>query len=110
MRLNVTPDNAQYQHDALLRFADPKYHGAFKSQLASERDYLGEEHISTAFYPTKVSVDVKQLKVIVTGEIHTTVVNEPLTPQSAVYEVLYSYNQGRLLIKSFIEVNNHAES
>jgi conjugal transfer pilus assembly protein TraE len=110
MRLNVTPDNSQYQHEVLLRFADPKYHGSFKSQLVSERDYLGEEHLTTAFYPTKVSVDTKRLKVVITGELHTTVVNEPLTSQTAVYEVLYNYNHGRLLIKSFVEVNKHAEN
>jgi conjugal transfer pilus assembly protein TraE len=109
MRLNVTPDNSQYQHEALLRFADSKYHGAFKNQLSRERDYLIEEHLSTAFYPTKVSVNTKRLKVVITGELHTTVTNELLTPQTAVYEVLYSYNHGRLLIKSFIEVNEHEE-
>ena len=110
MRLNVTPENVDYQHEALLRFVDSSYYGVFKGQLVAERDHLVDEHINTAFYPAQVKVDAKQLKVMISGDIHSSISDEKFTPRNVTYEIVYSYNQGRLLIKSFNEIYKHAEN
>jgi len=106
MRLNVTPANVQYQHEVLLRFADPSFYGELEGQLELERKYLLNEHLNKAYYPSNLAVDIKNLKVRVIGTIHPSVGTEKFKEQNVVYEIKYGYKHGRLLIKAFGVVNH----
>jgi conjugal transfer pilus assembly protein TraE len=109
MRLNVTPENVDYQHEALLRFVDSSYYGTFKGQLVAQRDHLVDEHINTAFYPAQVKVDAKKLRVLISGNIHSSISDEKFAPRYVTYEIVYTYNQGRLLIKLFNKIYENTE-
>lgn len=103
LRLTVTPSSAEYQRDLLLRYLDPRAYGAFKNELIAETDHLTKEHITLAFYPVEVRVDVSHFTAQITGDLHSTVGDSPLPPQRLTYHLIYRYDQGRLLLQSFQE-------
>lgn len=110
--LTKTPSNAAYQRETLLRYTDPTYYGAFKNKLVAEEDHMAASHITLAFYPVNIEVDVAKLTARITGELHATVGDAPLPLVRLTYRVQYRYDQGRLLIQSFqeekSEENTHA--
>lgn len=103
LRLTVNPSNAAYQREALLRYTDPSYYGALKNELVAEADHLEASHISLAFYPVNLQVDAKHLVARITGDLQANVGDDPLPAERVSYHIVYRYDQGRLLLKSFSE-------
>lgn len=108
LRFNMTPSNAASQRDLLLRYVLPRYYGALKTELLSEADRITKEHITTAFYQNNIQVDTRQLLAKITGDLQTSVGDAILPMQRVIYQISFTYDSGRLLIKSFEEVNSHA--
>jgi conjugal transfer pilus assembly protein TraE len=111
LRLNLTPGNAAYQQETLLRYTDPAYYGDLKNELVSEAGQLEKTHTSLIFYPVEVTVDVKQLAADITGDLSATVGNDHLPVQRIRYQLQFRYSEGRLWLKSFEEIktNSHDE-
>ena len=103
LRLTITPSNAEYQRDLLLRYVDPRTYGALKNELIAETDHLTQDHINLAFYPSEIRVDVPHFTARITGDLNSTVGDSPLPPQRITYRLMYRYDQGRLLLQSFQE-------
>jgi len=108
LRLNVTPSNAAMQRDILLRYVTPYCYEGLKIALITEAERLKKERITTAFYPVDVRVDAKKLIARVLGDLQSTIGDSQLSPQRVMYQMEFTYNAGRLLIKSFEEVKTHA--
>lgn len=104
LRLNMTPSNAEYQRETLLRYTDPTYYGELKNELVEEADHLEKTHTSLIFYPVDISVDAHVLTAQISGDFSATVGNVPLPVQRLTYFLRYRYSQGRLWLQSFQEV------
>ena len=109
LRLTKTPESAAFQRETLLRYTDPSYYGTLNNELVAEEDHITASHISLAFYPVNVTVDVKQLTAWITGDLRSTVGDALLPSVRITYQVTYRYDEGRLLVKSFQEEKNRQE-
>lgn len=107
LRLNLTPGNAAYQQETLLRYTDPAYYGDLKNELVSEAEQLEKTHTSLIFYPVAVAVDAKQLTAQITGDLSATIGNDHLPVQRIEYRLQFRYTEGRLWLKSFDEMKNN---
>lgn len=107
LRLNVTPDSADFQRDLVLRYTDPAYYGTLKTALIGERDRLVAQHITTVFYPVNYVVHPKAFTVEITGDLMTQVGTTQMPSQRITYRFSYHYSNGRLWIVHFDEVIPH---
>lgn len=105
LRLNITPESASQQRETLLRYTDPVYHNTLKTQLVQEADHINEQHIAMAFFPVNVKVDSQHFKAIIVGDLKSFAGESALPVRRVSYLVTYRYDAGRLLVKSFEEVN-----
>ncbi len=103
LRLTVTPSNAEYQRETLLRYTDASFYGEFKNELVAEADHLIKSHLSLAFYPTQITVNAPNLTANITGDLVSTVGNAPLPAAHLTYQVRYRYTNGQLRLQSFQE-------
>ena len=108
LRFNETPSSAKSQQQKLLEYVDPSHYEALKIQMMDEETHIKKEHISTAFYPADVDVDVKKLQTTIKGDLISSVGTTMLPAQRVTYQIVFSYNGGRLWVKSFNEVKAHA--
>lgn len=106
LRLNMTPEIAANQRETLLRYTDPVYYNNLKDQLVKEADKLNEQHISLAFYPINTKVNSNALQTIIEGDLKASVGDASIPSKRVKYLVKYRYDNGRLLIKAFEEVQN----
>lgn len=106
LRLNITPESAGVQREGLLRYVDPVYYNTLKTQLVQEADRVTDQHISVAFFPVNVKVDSKHFKAIIEGDLKSYVGEATLPTKRVSYLVTYRYDAGRLLVKSFEEVQH----
>lgn len=107
MRLNMTPSNAAFQRDLLLRYVRPQNYSIIASQLQKEEERIKSGHITLSFFPTDVTVDSKQKIVRVSGESQSMVGIESSQKCRAIYQLSFIYENGRLLIQSFEEVKDN---
>lgn len=103
LRLTVTPSNAAYQREALLRYTHPSYYGVLKNALMAEAEHLIQSHISLAFYPVQISVNAKQLTAQLIGDLQSTIGDTPASTVRVTYQLRYRYINGKLLLTAFQE-------
>jgi conjugal transfer pilus assembly protein TraE len=108
LRLNVTPETATNQQEALLQFTDPSFYGAFKNTLVAERDTLVAHHIALAFYPVAVTPDAQHLSAKVTGDLVTFLGETPLPAKRVSYRLSFRLSDSRLMIAEFKELAHGA--
>lgn len=108
IRFNMTPSNALIQREIFLRYVDPSHYENLKSSLLDEEEHLKKEHISVAFYTNDVRVDSIKLVAKITGDLQYTIGDTLLPMQHAIYQLKFTYNNGRLLLKTFEEVKANA--
>lgn len=108
IRFNLTPSNAEIQRQLLLRYVDPNHYEKIKSELMEEEEQLKKDHISLAFFVSDIKVDANKLVSRISGDLQYSVGDSLLPRQHVNYQVAYSYNAGRLLIKTFDEVKSNA--
>lgn len=104
LRFNITPSIAASQRDILLRYVASEYYELLKMQLVKEGQGMAKNHITTAFYPVDIKVNVKNLEALVIGDLVSTIGSNQLPAKRITYKIVYGYNNHRLLVKQFIEV------
>jgi conjugal transfer pilus assembly protein TraE len=108
LRLNTTQSNAAFQHSILLRYIHPSYYPTIKSQFLKEEEKIKASHITLSFYPVNVQVDATKWIVRIQGDLQS-IIGQDLQPsQRVMYQLSFTYDAGRLLLKSFEEVKGHA--
>ena len=106
LRLNMTPDNAAFQRESLLRYIDPAFYNTVKTELIKEEEKIKEQHISMAFYPVTIKVNDKKLNAVIEGDLKSFVGDVAMPSKRLSYRINYRFDHGRLLVKSFEEVKN----
>lgn len=104
LRMNMTPSNVVAQREMLLRYVDPRYYGKLKNTLVADGDKVTLEHLNIAFYPANIKVDEKAMTAIITGDLISSVGTTELPPQRVNYQISYRYDDGRLMVSDFSEV------
>jgi conjugal transfer pilus assembly protein TraE len=104
LRFNMTPESAASQRDTLLRYTDPTFYNALKTQLIQEADRITEQHITMAFFPVNIKVDSSHFKAVIEGDIKAFIGDTVLPTQRVKYVLTYRYDAGRLLVNSFAVV------
>ena len=99
--LENTPSGAAFRRDIILRHAASSGFGALKAKLLADEKRFKKEHLSTSFQANKVIVDPKKLRVEVQGDLVRYVGNKRISQSRDVYEFIFTYHRGRLLIQSF---------
>ncbi len=99
--LNKTPQSASYLHELLLRYADSSGIGNLKHQLREEEEKYQKSGLSTSFYPKKVTVQENGLQVDLFGEMVGYVSQKCIFQQEETFRLTFTFDHGRLLIKSF---------
>lgn len=107
LKLNMTPDSSDYQINQILQYTNPRTYGTLKAELVKEADSLKNEGLTSAFFPTNVEVDVPHLNAIITGDLAYFVGKEETSSYRVSYLAQYAYDNGRLYLNSFKEVNKH---
>lgn len=106
LALNVTSDNVDFQNELLLRYVDPTYYISLKPQLVAEADRIKKDHISTAFFPVDMKVNIQHHEAIVTGDLKSYVGDTALPNKRISYRFVYRFNSFTPLITLFEEVKN----
>lgn len=99
--LNKTVHSISYAHQLLLKYAAPQEMGVFKEHLFKEEERYRKSGLSTTFYPKKVTTHENKMQVEIRGEMMGYVGQKCIFNQEEGYRFTFSYDYGRLLIKSF---------
>ena len=105
-RLNFNEGMIAGADQILLENTDSRYYAALKSQLLQEQTYIKDHKISSYFVPTIIKTDPIDLNVLVEGILERWVGLESIGKENKTYRLQFSYDDGRLKIKSFQEVTS----
>lgn len=107
LRLNATQDNINLQQTILLRYIHPELYARMKSDLIIEAERVKTSHLSLIFHPVNLKVDAKKWIVQITGDLQVMIGQDPQPSKRVTYQIAFTYDSGRLLVKSFEEVRDH---
>jgi type IV conjugative transfer system protein TraE len=108
LELNMTPESSDYQVGQVLKYTDPKQYGAIKAELIKYRDTVKNEGLTTAFFPVDVQVNLPKFQATIVGDLSYFVGKQETNTQRVTYLAQYRFNNGRLYLSSFQEVEKHA--
>lgn len=108
LRLNTTQENIGLQQDMLLRYVHPSLYTKIKAQLIQEAERVKTSHLTLLFHPVNIQVDSKKWLVRVTGDLQATIGQDMQPSQRVIYQIVFTYDAGRLLVKSFEEIKDRA--
>jgi|JI6StandDraft_1071083.scaffolds.fasta_scaffold80638_3 conjugal transfer pilus assembly protein TraE len=99
--LENSPKGAAYRRDIILRHTAASGFGALKSQLLEDEARLKKEHLSTSFHANSIKVNPGALAVEIKGDLMRYVGDKRISQSRDVYELVFEYHRGQLLLKSF---------
>lgn len=106
LRLNVSPETVDAQHDFLLGYVKPGAQPDFKIILAQESQRIKTNEVNSAFYQTQLQVFPDQSRVDIRGVLKTWIGNGKPQSDFKQYSILLAYENGITSIVKFWEVNN----
>lgn len=109
LALNVTPDNAAFKHQKLLRFIDPRIYSALKTKLAKDADVLKKRNISTVFQPVNLAINKEHLITEIEGDFITLVGQTQTSAIRKKYRTRFVNRQGQWFISEFREITHEQE-
>jgi len=69
--LNITPDNIKYAQDSILTFIHSSSYGKIKEQFNILKQDIKKRKVSTAFYPSEITTNSKNLTAEIQGNLRT---------------------------------------
>ncbi|WP_339056751.1 type IV conjugative transfer system protein TraE [Candidatus Regiella endosymbiont of Tuberolachnus salignus] len=103
LRLNVSPETVDAQHQFLLSFAKPGAQSDFKITLAEESRRIRQNEVSSAFYQTRIRVFPAESIVEIHGVLKTWIGNGKPTSEQKNYNLKLDYADGMTRIVAFLE-------
>ena len=104
-RLNITPGNILGLHKLLLEYTDSSFYHSFKQVLAMEQDQVLKNKISAVFLVNSTEINPQKLSIIINGKLKRWVGHRKISESLKNYVIKFTYNNSRLSIKSFSELN-----
>jgi conjugal transfer pilus assembly protein TraE len=105
LTLNVTPQSVDHQSKVLMQYAAPGSYGELRSALLSAAERLKRDGASTVFSAQDISVDERNLRVGVRGQLTTFISDRRVSEVSKGYAIELQYASGRVFLKAFRETN-----
>ncbi|MFV8801871.1 type IV conjugative transfer system protein TraE [Yersinia sp. LJYL362] len=106
LRLNVSPETVDANHQFLVSFAKPGAQPEFKVTLAEEARRIKQNEVNSAFYNTSIKVFPAENIVEVRGFLKTWIGNGKPSSETKHYNLKLDYADGITSIVAFIEVDD----
>ena len=101
--LDVTPDNANYSAEQILKITHPQFYGELKQSLNKRTQEVVSKKITTSFYAKTMVVNSAKNQVFVSGKLATYLGTKMVLEEERTYSISYEYNNFKLLIVDFHE-------
>ena len=101
--LDVTPDNANYSAEQILKITHPQFYGELKQSLNKRSQEVVSKKITTSFYAKTMVVNSAKNQVFVSGKLATYLGTKMVLEEEKTYSISYEYNNFKLLIVDFHE-------
>ncbi len=101
--LDVTPDNANYSAEQILKITHPQFYGELKQSLNKRTQEVVSKKITTSFYAKTMVVNSAKSQVFVSGKLATYLGTKMVLEEEKTYSISYEYNNFKLLIVDFHE-------
>ncbi len=101
--LNVNPETTDYVRNAILKIADPAFYGEFKRLFDVWMVEIRNRKLSTAFYPTALTADTRDLSVRVSGVLKSFIGKAEVDSEALTYLIGFNNVAGRLTLSRFEE-------
>lgn len=106
LALNITPNSANYQNELFLKYADPATVGLLTADMAARADFLRKNNIATQFDLHDFKTDTDKLRVALSGNLSTFVVDKKAGSRSVVYLIGFKLINGKLYVSKFKETSD----
>lgn len=106
LRLNVSPETVDAQHEFLLSFARVGAQTDFKVTLAGEARRIKQNEVSSAFYHTNIKVFPVEGIVDIRGMLNTWIGNGKPSSELKHYQLKLDYSAGVTRIVAFLEADD----
>jgi conjugal transfer pilus assembly protein TraE len=108
LRLSVTPETVDAQHEALLRYVPAEVRPEMKKALAIESQYIKKYGVSSIFRITEESLDPRTGDITVSGTLSASTTNGSLKLDlpdvNKAYKLSLHYVDGLIRLTAFPEV------
>ena len=108
LRLSVTPETVDSQHEALLRFVPPESRDAMKKSLAAEADYIKKNGVTSVFRIDDEFTDTTTGDITAQGILTASTTNGnlklSLPDTKKAYRLSVHYVDGLIRLTAFPEV------
>lgn len=104
--LGKNAQSAPIQRQIILRHVSFDSYNMFRQKLIEEEKNLKEQNISYVFFPLEVEVVPKKLKAVLKGDTVTYVGPNRTTTKQDIFELNFTYQGGRLLLKEIKSIGN----
>ena len=101
--LDVTPDNANYAAQQVLKITHPSFYGDLKQSLNKRTEDVVSRKITTNFYSKSMVVNANKNQVFISGKLSTFLGTKMVLEEEKTYSISYEYNNFKLLIVDFHE-------
>lgn len=106
LRLNVSPETVDAQHEFLLSYVKPGAQPDFKIVLAQEAQRIKSNEVNSAFYHTQLNVYPDLSRVDIRGALKTWIGNGKPQTELKHYALQLDYQNGVTSILRFWEITN----
>ena len=108
--LGKSESSAASNREIILRHTEPSFTGVLQKRLKEEEATLQKQHVAYVFYPELVDASPKSLQVTFWGERVIYAQDKRLSSTKEGYVLGFSYQSGRLLLKSLEKKEERGES
>lgn len=102
--MNVTAKSWKYSADTVLKHTHPDSYAHIKQAMDRLHKEVADKELALSFAVTDIKVNTSELRVVVSGQLSTSVGSLEVTRGMYQYILEYENNGGRLMLKSFKEV------
>ena len=106
LRLNISPETVDTQHQFLLGYVKPGAQPDFKVTLAQEAQRIKQNEVNSAFYQTQFQVFPADNRIDIRGVLKTWIGNGQPKTDLKHYSLVLTYKNGVTSIVKFLEVND----
>ena len=106
LRLNISPETVDTQHQFLLGYVKPGAQPDFKVTLAQEAQRIKQNEVNSAFYQTQFQVFPADNRIDIRGVLKTWIGNGQPKTDLKHYSLVLAYQNGITSIVKFLEVND----
>lgn len=106
LRLNISPETVDTQHQFLLGYVKPGAQPDFKVTLTQEAQRIKQNEVNSAFYQTQFQVFPADNRIDIRGVLKTWIGNGQPKTDLKHYSLVLTYKNGVTSIVKFLEVND----